>query len=46
MENNNAPLVSVVIEGQTDGSVTLSDVQKVAQEQCDKLIIQLNELMR
>lgn len=46
LENNNSPLVSVVIEGQTDGSVTLSDVQKVAQEQCDKLIIQLNELMR
>ena len=45
LENNNSPLVSIVMQGKTDESITLRDVEKVAKSQCDKLLVELNKIM-
>lgn len=45
LENNNSPLVSIVMQGKADESITLHEVEKVAKSQCDKLLVELNKIM-
>lgn len=45
LENNSAPLISVVFDGGNQDGITMSDVNNVVQKACDGLVVKLNKLM-
>lgn len=46
LNNNHSPLVAITMQGAMDNAITLDDVKKVANEQCDNLMVKLNELLK
>ena len=46
LNNNHSPLVAITMQGAMDNAITLDDVRKVANEQCDNLMVKLNELLK
>lgn len=46
LPNNSAPLVSIEVMGNLDGTITRSDLDAVAKEACDLVIVKLNNIMK
>ena len=46
LPNNSAPLVSIEVMGNLDGTITRSDLDAVAKEACDLVIVKLNDIMK
>ena len=46
LPNNSAPLVSIEVMGNLDGTITRSDLDAVAKEACDLVIVKLNSIMK
>ena len=46
LPNNSAPLVSIEVIGKLDDSISINDLDDVAKQACDLVIVKLNEIMK